>query len=347
MGGGTNFTKLLAETSEVASSAKKLSHSTLTKADDYDISVVIPVYNSEKYLPALLDSLVNQENLNDLRVEYLLIDNLSTDSSPKIMKDYVKKRNNFKLFSCKTPGAAAARNYGIRKCRGKYFWCVDSDDLVEQDAIRKMYDTAEKSKTDIVLISVKQVFLNGKSRILKAPSPKIDDNFKDRFIMYGFGPWQMFIRRSFWNRERLSFHEGIIHEDLGLLPSLVLYTDKIIGLPDVCYQYIARPTSVVNNQTPMQPDIFIALNDLYLSFLVRGAVDEYRVALEYFFIWNLLSDYARTIVSHGGSGADFKRARLFLRAYFPYWHLNPYLLTTPLKRQLSMRLNYWGITMAK
>lgn len=115
------------------------------------ISVIIPVYNVEKYLEQCLDSVINQ-NLQD--IEIICVDDGSTDNSPSILEKFSSKDNRIKIFSKENGGQASARNLGIKKAKGKYIAFVDSDDFIKEDMFVKLYDVAENNNLDIAMCKI-------------------------------------------------------------------------------------------------------------------------------------------------------------------------------------------------
>ena len=95
-----------------------------------DISVIIPVYNTEKYLPSCIDSILGQ---SDVSFEIILVDDGSSDSSPNICDDYAKKYNNIKVYHIKNSGPATARNKGFSIAQGEYVTFTDSDDKMAEE----------------------------------------------------------------------------------------------------------------------------------------------------------------------------------------------------------------------
>ena len=128
------------------------------------ISIIIPVYNAEKYLKRCLNSVI--ESLGKIEGEILIIDNKSTDNSLILMKAYLKKYPKLiKLFDCTTPGAAAVRNFGAKKARGDYIWFVDADDEITKDSIGKLVECADKIKADLVMFGMERRYPDGKKII--------------------------------------------------------------------------------------------------------------------------------------------------------------------------------------
>lgn len=111
------------------------------------VSVIIPIYNSEKYLDRCLKSLIKQSYSN---IEVIMVDNGSKDNSIEIIKEYSKNDNRIKLYICDTNGASAARNLGLDRASGEYGLFVDSDDYVSIDYIEKMIGLVKHKKTMVL-----------------------------------------------------------------------------------------------------------------------------------------------------------------------------------------------------
>ena len=123
------------------------------------ISIIIPVYNTAKYLPRCLDSVLKQTYQN---LEIIVVDDGSTDNSPKIIKEYATKDNRIKVIHQKNAGLSAARNTGITKATGKYISFVDSDDEISHNMIKKLFDVLQRNNTDISVCSFKEVYPDNK-----------------------------------------------------------------------------------------------------------------------------------------------------------------------------------------
>ena len=131
------------------------------------VSVIIPVYNVEKYLEECLDSVVNQ-TLKE--IEIICINDGSIDNSVKILEKYRDKYSNIKVINQKNLGVGRARNVGVKLAKGEYIFFLDSDDYIEVDALEKCYIEAKQHRLDVVLIDsksyVKLKRMNGESMIL-------------------------------------------------------------------------------------------------------------------------------------------------------------------------------------
>ena len=106
---------------------------------NYDVSIIIPVYNAEDYLSECVESILKQK-YDISKIEILLIDDGSTDNSLKICKNYKKKYNNIVLIEQPNSGVSKARNSGISKATGKYIMLLDSDDTLSNNAVKNLFN---------------------------------------------------------------------------------------------------------------------------------------------------------------------------------------------------------------
>ena len=130
-----------------------------------EISVIIPVYNAEKFIIKCLDSVINQ-TFQD--IEIICIDDCSTDNSKQILKDFASKDSRIKtIFFDKNKKQGGARNAGLDIAQGKYVTFVDADDYIEPTMLEKMYKAAERNYCDLVIANIKNVALDENSNNLK------------------------------------------------------------------------------------------------------------------------------------------------------------------------------------
>lgn len=305
------------------------------------VSIVVPVYNSGKYIERCLDSIL--DSLGKTDGEILAIDNNSTDNSVKILKQYAKEHPAVKVLSCKTPGASAARNYGTKQAKGDYLWFVDSDDTIDKKAIRKLLKCAKKNQADFVMLGMKRIYPDGHEDYLYAINPK-DADAKHCFVRYGLGPMQVFSRRAWWSKH-FKFKEGIIHEDMELMSTLILYTDNFAAVDKPLYYYYQNDGSVLHQKkwNPHAFDIFPALESLYKHFEDAKALNEFHADIEWFFIWNLLLDSAKDFGAFPEGKPGFARSRAMLKKYFPNWRESRFFREKPFKLYLRVLLNYYGL----
>ena len=307
------------------------------------LSIIIPIYNSEKYLARCLGSVLDAIGKYGEAAEIILVENNSTDKSWEIIKQYCKKYPQvMRAEKCATQGAAAARNYGVKKARGEYLWFVDADDTVHHDAVSKLLKIATETKADLVMTGMRRVYPDGHTDYLSAVRTE-EKNYKSRFVRYGLGPMQLLIRRAWWKANSFKFTEGRIHEDMELMSALILYTDNYAYVDEPLYNYYQNPDSVLHKRKwdAHYLDIFPALEGLYARFEAAKATETYRAELEWFFIWNLLIDSAKDFEKFKDGHAGFRKTREMLKKYFPKWRKNRFLRAKPLKLRLKVWLNYY------
>ena len=304
------------------------------------LSVIIPFYNAEKYIERCVLSVVKA--CEGVRAEILLINNNSTDKSLDLAKKMQKEYPDLvSMLDCKTPGAAAVRNFGVKKVDGKYIWFIDADDEITPDSAKKLLEKAEKTGAELVMMGAKRIYSDGHTDYLSAVDESKPD-YKSRFIRYGAGPWMFIISRKWWIKNGFLFREGIIHEDMELMSSLILHTEKFSSVNEPLYLYYQNDDSVLHKKKwdAHAFDIFPALEGLYQHFKEVGATQKYHDELEWFFIWNLLIDSAKDFAKFPEGRSGFSRSREMLTKYYPTWRKNRFLREKPLKLRLRVRANY-------
>ena len=125
------------------------------------LSIIIPMYNAEKYIGACLDSILDSD-LPKNGYEIVIINDGSNDKSSQIAQGYASEYPNITYLSQKNQGQSTARNYGIRSCHGEYVWCVDADDKLISNQLLKVISTLEENRDlDILAIQLQNVTEDG------------------------------------------------------------------------------------------------------------------------------------------------------------------------------------------
>lgn len=240
------------------------------------ISIIIPVYNVEKYLRQCLDSLVNQ-TLTDLQI--ICVDDGSTDNSLAILREYAEQDKRIEIYSKPNEGAGIARNYAYPYIKGKYTFFMDPDDWLELDGLEQVYTLAEKNSADAVCINC---YMNDDVQAFNIPNQTcwISPDKRKRMWMLQFAlanSWgklynsEFLIKNHIYFSESLRSHDHIVHWKSTLLGNtFCFYTSPI-------YHY-----RIVNNSS----DNVIRYNHRCLS--VIPAIQEIE---EYLKEKNLYDDY--------------------------------------------------------
>ncbi len=203
------------------------------------VSVIVPVYNTEKYLPKCLDSLTSQ-TLSD--IEIICINDCSTDNSLAVLQEYAKKDNRIKIIDFKeNKGAAVARNTGIDAAMGEYIGFVDSDDFVDLDFYEKLYTKAKETSADVV---------KGANLMIHHIDGSITvDKFNDKIRKNKFHFFSQYTTAIFSNnlikQNNICFPEGmLVGEDPVFLIHAVFCSEKIEVIDGAQYHYMRREQSL-------------------------------------------------------------------------------------------------------
>ncbi len=209
---------------------------------DPKISVIVPIYNGEKYLRKCLDSIVAQ-TLKDIQI--ICVNDGSTDSSLQILSEYAKNDSRIEIISQENSGLGAARNTGINAAKGAYLGFVDGDDFIDETLYEKAYNKAEKNKADVVVFNInlyytdtchKCIYRN--SEFYKALSAEgYFTAIEHPSIIQNIGVWDKVYRRDFIEKHQLRNPVNRIYEDvLFTIQSLVL-ANRISIIDEPLYYY--------------------------------------------------------------------------------------------------------------
>lgn len=187
------------------------------------VSVITPTYNREKYIKKCIDSVLNQ-TLKD--IEFIIIDDGSTDNTSKIISEYTDSR--IKYVKQENQGIGKSRNNGVKLAKGEYIVFLDSDDYLEQDALEKMYKKALDENLDIVVSDYYDFYLNGKkveNKINRFENTNLIDN-PSIINDINLGPSNKLFKKTLF--ENAYFPGNIKYEDMPLV-TLVLKKANLIG----------------------------------------------------------------------------------------------------------------------
>ncbi len=207
------------------------------------ISVIVPIYNSEKYLNRCIESIVNQTYDN---LEILLIDDGSIDNSPKICDEWKEKDKRIKVYHQKNSGVSMARNKGIKEAHGKYIAFIDSDDYIDKNMYQILLSTLKKEKSNIAICNY-YIFDNEEQRkgIQKKPKKSFVDELSNMNSIGGY-IWNKLYTKDIL--KKIKFHSNIpIYEDLLFNYQIALNTNIHYSYIDTpLYYYIQNNTSAIH-----------------------------------------------------------------------------------------------------
>jgi len=250
------------------------------------ISVIIPVYNVEKYLPSCLDSIINQ-TLED--IEIICVDDGSTDNSLKILKSYQEKDNRIKIITQENQYAGVARNNGMSVAIGKYFSFLDSDDFFEKTMLEEMYNRAEKDNSDVVVCGFysydnKNNTISGTSipenKFVKLSPFALQQIKSDVFTFTLPNTWTKLFKKELFDKYKIKFDGTICSNDFSATYSLISLANKIsiINKPLIYYrrnQNSSLTAKRKQNMIGFKSDLQ-AFNSLYTTLNKFSKYQEFR-----------------------------------------------------------------------
>lgn len=211
------------------------------------ISIIVPVYNTSKYLEKCLYSLINQTIKN---IEIIVVNDGSTDNSLEIINKIAKEDERIKVYNKKNGGLSSARNYGIEKSTGKYIGFVDSDDYVRKDMYEILKKNLEDNSADM---SICRWYLveNEIKRECNFKTENIVLNSEDAInVLLSHSSFDNFIVTKLYKRELfddIRFDEGKLLEDLLIMYKLINKSRLISLCSEPLYYYVQRNNSITNN----------------------------------------------------------------------------------------------------
>lgn len=225
------------------------------------VSVIVPVYNTAKYLPSCLDSIINQTYQN---LEILCINDGSTDNSAKILQNYAKKDSRIKIITQKNQGLSSARNTGLKHVTGKYITFIDSDDEIEPSMISELLNAIIKTGSDISVCSMKETYPNGKVKIF--PHDLNQKTYSTKHALKAMLKEENFNLTATMKLykaniiKNLKFPIGKLHEDVGFTYEAIMRAKKITFVPKNYYIYHHNNSSIVSKFSNQKFDL-IELTD--------------------------------------------------------------------------------------
>ena len=218
-----------------------------------DITIIVPIYNSEKYLKKCIDSLVNQTKKE---LEIILINDGSTDNSEKIIKEY--KDDRIKYIKNENQGIGITRNEGIAKAQGKYLMFINSDDYLEKNTCELLFNKAEKDNLDMVICDFYREYENGEKkeeRIVNFENTTIKET-PELLYKVNLSPWNKLYQTKLIRDNNILFEEELKYEDT---PFVFISMDKSkrIGKVNKCLNhYIIHNNSETTIRDEKCFDIF-------------------------------------------------------------------------------------------
>lgn len=299
-----------------------------------EVSVIVPIYNVEKYLEKCINSLLSQ-TLEDIQI--ILVNDGSKDNSGNIAKECEKNNKNRIIYVEKENGGLSdARNYGLKYATGDFIAFLDSDDYIEKNAYEEMYNKAIEENADYVECDFIWEFPN-KIRVDKQYPYK---NKKEMLSFVRVVAWNKLIKRQLITDNNLEFPKGLRYEDVEFTYKLIPFINKFAYVDKPFIHYVQREGSIANVQNERTAEIFTVLDNVIEFYKKNNIYEKYRDELEYNYARYLLCSSLKRMCK---IKAKTIREKLLTESWerlnlnFPNWKGNVILKTVNIGKNKYMR----------
>ena len=279
-------------------------------------SIIVPIYNVEKYIEKCLDS-ISQQAFGDFEV--ICVNDGTLDDSITYVIDKMKNDKRFKLFNKQNGGLSDARNFGIRESSGEYLVFLDSDDFLEKNLLSLLAKEIDVSNTDCIIYDYYQYLIIDNSRVTiknKFHEGRSYDLRKNKELLYSISncAWNKCYRKSLFIENELQYPVGYLYEDLGLTYRLLYHSSNIrfINKPLINY-LIDRPGNISTSVSDKILDV-IDMCQLNIDFIKKKQeFDKYYLELECLCRTNIVDNLRKVVRSN-----DKKLAIKFINKSFKF-----------------------------
>ena len=224
------------------------------------LSIIIPVYNTEEYLPRCLNSCLEQD-LPANEYEIIAINDGSSDNSLQILNAYALKYPNIRVINQENRGLGATRNRGLNLAIGEYIWFVDSDDWVLENCLLDIYENCK----DVDILETDRAYL-----------------YKDHVVYINIAKWTgvpgYIFNREFLIKNKLIFRENIYFEDSEFTPRVLYLSNKTVLYKKAIYYYYQRTGSIVHSES-----LILIIKSLY-TFIIKHTDNLKDKQILYFYL---------------------------------------------------------------
>lgn len=275
-------------------------------AADPKVSIIVPVHNTEKYLRACLDSIANQ-TLRD--IEIIIVDDGSRDGSSSILSEYARTDERIRVITQQNRGQASARNAGVEHARAEYIGFVDSDDWIDREMFRSLYERAKSVDADVIIGTHELIDRNDNRRGTPQNPERIQAAYDSRSVLspselsgwvFSICPvvWDKLYRRSHLLKNRIRFPDGIYYEDVYFVMTSIITSARIAFSNEPHYFYrVYRQGGTTHRDRRMAFDI-ITTYALLASEVEKRGTDSLVKGFERTAIEKLYEYYTVTDVRH-------------------------------------------------
>lgn len=230
------------------------------------LSIIVPMYNVEKYIQRCLSSIINNKGFLE-NCELIVVNDGTKDNSESIARKIIEGLPNTQIIVQENQGLSAARNTGLSRAIGEYVWFIDSDDWIEPDAIKSLMNEIDK-EYDVIQFGYNNVYSGGQmEQVFRTPT--IDSGGRVLESMtWPMGAQFSLYRREFLYDNNLIFYKGIYHEDNDFTPRVLSYAKEVSILSQPLYNYFkGNPNSILSTPNIKKCHDLILVSKRKLDFL--------------------------------------------------------------------------------
>lgn len=305
------------------------------------ITIILPIYNVEKYLEESLRSILNQSYKD---YELIVVDDGSTDKSLDILNKYKSKFNKIKIFTKDNRGVSEARNLALSHAKGDYILFVDSDDFLKKDMVEKMVLKAKESQSDIVISNYCLYYEENKfyKALTDMPKAITYSSFQviDMILKYKFQGqlWNKLFKYSFLKENNFTFEEGRYIQDIFPVFKVISKAKKITYIDDELYFYRQREGSTVHKRNKkLTEDYYHAMTSI-INFIEKNEIEVSKNSLKTF------KSYVFSYFIYHYTNEDLNNNyRRFKKSKYKdiNLHLREFLFLTGLSYKDKLRIALW------
>ena len=289
-----------------------------------EISIIVPVYNSEQYLKQCLNSIFSQ---TDQDFELICVNDGSTDHSLSILQEYERRfPKQMSIITIANGGQANARNVGLDHASGNYVMFVDSDDTIRSDMLAGMRQRIEMTDCDMAVCEIDRIY-EGKPSLWERFFPfdtaldiegktTIDEH--PEIICYLTGaPYAKLVKRQFLNDHKIRFIKGYIYEDQVFTQTILANNPTMVLMKEKYYEYLVRSNSTMTSKQSRVTDMFVSYENLYQAYVEQGRAKRFKAELDYLCLYHVMIGTAYRMWRSGQFGLreSLRRCRSYANQY--------------------------------
>ena len=301
-----------------------------------EITVIVPVYNVERYLDQCLDSLQCQTYPN---LQVLIVNDGSTDRSPQIAWQRVQQRpDRFCLLQKPNGGLSDARNFAIPYATGEWIGFLDSDDYADPDYYEKMAEQMAKGM-DVVVSDIEYFYEDGRQPWrMQGLNPHAFSSVQRQAFLSPMFAWNKLYRASLFTEQGFRYPTGTWYEDIPVTMPIFALSSHIGYQKEALIHYRQRPGSIMSETASQRlKEIFPVMQQVRDQFHQMGIEQKYAQELEYLHIEHLRLYGMFRFLRSPLSRELYAMSQQVMREHYPHWHRNPYLRQLSWKNRVFLR----------